>query len=238
MVKFPSQEISCKPDCGGTEMLKGVIFDLDGTVIDSTVIDYEAMRKAFADIEISFSYEDYITRVGGRGEEMVRSKADLSKDEVQNLLERKAGYFREAVLENPVRLIPGIENFLRDLKNVPMWTALATGSSKEKVDLVLEHSGISHYFDIIVTSDDVKSGKPDPSVFLKAAESLNLQPEECIVFEDAVMGIKAARNAGMKVIAVKTSSSFELISEADLILESYSDPELDSFFEKEFKTQD
>lgn len=212
-------------------MIKGLIFDMDGTVIDSTKSDFDSLMKAMSHYKIEFSYQDYIEMVGAKGEEIVAAKRNLSGDEIEKLLNRKSETFKELVRERGLNPVSRVEEFLLKIKEIPLWTALATGSNRDKVDFVLERVRVSQYFDIILSADDVDAGKPDPDIFLTAAKKLHLLPTECIVFEDAKMGIKAAKKAGMKCIAITTSSPAEMLREADLIIDSYDDPRLYSYLE-------
>ncbi len=102
-------------------------------------------------------------------------------------------------------------------------TALATAAVKDKVRVVLEITGLNKYFSVVVTADEVSKGKPDPETFLKAAGKLSCKPEECVVIEDATNGIRAAKNANMKCIAITTTHHRAELEEADKTVESFAE---------------
>lgn len=218
-------------------MIKAVIFDLDGTVVDSTSADFSALQRAFQDAGIDFSYKDYAELVGEKGEEIVRTKAPgLSDHEVHNLLARKAEYFKDLVRKNGLEPVQGIEKVLKQIKEVPLWTALATGSEKDKLDFIFERVKLDQYFDVILTADETKAGKPEPEVFLNAGKQVFSNPEECLVFEDSIRGVKAAKNAGMRCVAIAGTSDKESLKQADLVIDNFDDldfKELISQFYKE-----
>ena len=101
--------------------------------------------------------------------------------------------------------------------------ALATSSRRAKMQMVMEETGLLSYFDVIVAGEDVENGKPAPDVFLKAASMLDVAPEDCIVFEDAVNGVKAAKNASMKCVALSSESTVNSLDEADVVINSFKD---------------
>lgn len=215
-------------------MIKGLIFDLDGTVVDSIDKDFAALREALAESGIRFSYQEYIEKVGAKGEEIIDSK--LSGQEKENLpqkiLESKEEKFKENVRAKGLNPVLGIESLLKQAKEYPLWTALATGSEKDKVEFIFNQVSLSQYFDVIVSSDGVDQGKPYPEIFLQAARELNLAPSECLVFEDAILGIQSAKEAGMKCVAITTSSPPDMLCEADLVIHSFKDFDLKRFLKK------
>ena len=147
-------------------MIKAVLFDLDGTLITSTENDFLAWQRIFGEYGVSFPYEEYLILVGARGYEIVQKYVQLSEAEQKSVLNKQEDYFKEFCLERGLELVPYAETLLQQIRDIPLKTALATGSSNEKLTFVFEKLAIHPYFDVITTADTVQKGKPDPEVFL------------------------------------------------------------------------
>src|SRR3954469_4453858 len=169
---------------------KGVIFDMDGTLIVSTEADYLAWEKVFTNYGKTLSYEDYQPILGVRSADVIRKYLGITGEEdVIRILREKFDFFIEVITANPIKPVNAAETFLKSLKNYPVKVALATSSRKEKMQLVLKQLDFLQYFDAVVTGDEVHHGKPAPDIFLKAAERLGLSPEDCFVVEDGPIGV-------------------------------------------------
>jgi beta-phosphoglucomutase family hydrolase len=202
-------------------MIKAAIFDLDGTVIDSTANDYQAWKRIFEEYQVNFSYEEFIRVLGAKGSEIVGNHLDLDDDELESMLSRKETYFKEMTNESGLQTIPNVEKVLEEIRRIPLKIALATGTGKEKLEFIFKLVDIRKYFDVIITADDVEKGKPDAEVFLKAAEKLGVAPGESFVMEDATLGVKAAKTGGMPCIAITTTRGRDQLAGADLIIDHY-----------------
>jgi beta-phosphoglucomutase family hydrolase len=200
---------------------KGVIFDMDGTLIESTEADYLAWKRLFADYQKPLSYEDYFPLLGAKSAVVVQSRLLLNEAQTKIALAKKLKYFTEIITKSGVQPVPFAVKLLQHLQQYDLKIALATSSRSEKMKMVLKLTGLVHYFEVIVTGEEVNRSKPAPDIFLMAAKKLKLQPEQCLVIEDAINGIKAAKNAGMKCVAITTTHSAEMLQEADLIIETY-----------------
>jgi HAD superfamily hydrolase (TIGR01509 family) len=134
-------------------------------------------------------------------------------------LEKEALYRR--IYKPFIKPVTGLLNFLEILsqKNIPM--AIATSGIQPNIDFMFENIPIKHYFKIIVNSSHISNGKPHPEIYLKAASLLNISPKNCLVFEDAVVGINSAKAAGMKVIAIATTQTKEELAIADMIVDDF-----------------
>lgn len=209
-------------------MIKALIFDMDGTVVDSTDLDYQAFRKAFSDYGVDFTYEEYIRRVGAKGEEIVASKWDLPPQDIRQLLTRKSENFRDLVEQRGIAPVAGVEAVLDKARSLALPIVLATGSRLEKVKFIFDRLMLSQYFDLILTAEDVHAGKPDPKIYLTAAEKIGVRSEECLVFEDSLLGVQAAKNAGMPVVSLLSSSPEEWLDKADLIVDNFNDVDLEA----------
>jgi beta-phosphoglucomutase family hydrolase len=210
--------------------IKGVIFDMDGTLIETTEADYLAWKRVFTDYHKELSFEDYFPLIGMKSAIVVQSRLSLDEEETKKALSQKMKYFSEIVTEKGIQVVPYAIKFLKQLKAENLKIALATSSRQEKMNFVLQLTNLTSYFDIIVTGDLVQKSKPAPDIFLKAAEKLQLKPEDCLVVEDAANGVKAAKNAGMKCVAITTTHTEDLLQQADLVINSYEDLDLQKIF--------
>ena len=117
----------------------------------------------------------------------------------------------------------GLQDFLKDLDNNNIIMAIATSGIQVNIDFMFEHVPIKKYFKKVISSVDISKGKPDPEIFAKTAEALHIPPENCIVFEDSIAGVKAGKAAGMKVVALTTTHTPEELKEADLVIKNYAE---------------
>ena len=189
MIKFPCN-------------YKALIFDLDGTLADTMPVHYKACQIVCNKYGFDFP-EDFFYAEAGKPTlavfELLMKK--LGKDLDGRLLgiEKEAVFLRLIHEVKPLDLIAEIAIFNKG--KVPM--AIGSGGQRRSVDLTLEAIGMSDYFDIIVSCDDVKKFKPNPETFIKAATQMNVAPKDCLVFEDGDLGIDAARDGGMMVVDVR-----------------------------------
>jgi beta-phosphoglucomutase-like phosphatase (HAD superfamily) len=182
--------------------IKGLIFDMDGTLLNSTPIHYKAWLAACQPYGVEFSYDYFITLTG-------RPVLELSKDFIAtfnlpvepDVLVHEKERLVESNLHN-VEIIRPVFDVVKAYSGLlPM--AVGTGASRERALSLLTNSGIIDYFAAIITSDDVENYKPHPETFLKAANAIEVAPHDCLVFEDGYLGINAAMAAGMQVVDVK-----------------------------------
>lgn len=205
------------------ENIKGVIFDMDGVITDNKKQDFTAWKRVFADFDLTLTVKGYESFTGMKGEEIVCKyiKLDATNEEASSLTRRKEEYFIDEIKRDKIEATKGIEVFLKDLKANNIRTGIGTAAMEFKANAILEELGLKKFFDIIVCAEKVKKGKPNPETYLKAAEELNLKPEECVVIEDAPNGIEAAKNAGIKCIAILTTHKRAELGRADRIIESF-----------------
>ncbi|MEY3984003.1 MAG: beta-phosphoglucomutase [Bacteroidota bacterium] len=201
--------------------VKGYILDLDGVICDTAVFHFEAWCRLAHDYGISLDLNDHDQLKGVDREASLRyilNKAGIAPDQasLERDMERKNTWYLEMVANmSPAHLFPGTLDFLNDAKAKAI--RLALGSASKNAKLVLEKLEIAHMFDVVVDGNMVTHGKPHPETFLKAAAMLHLQPEECIVFEDAPSGVKAAIAAGCRAIGIGNPAS---LKEASVVIPS------------------
>jgi beta-phosphoglucomutase len=193
--------------------VKGYILDLDGVICDTAVFHFKAWSRLAEEYGISLNQHDHEQLKGVDREASLRyilNKAGIAPDPtlLQRDMERKNQWYLEMVAGmSPADLFPGTLLFLEEAKAKNIGVAL--GSASKNAKLVLDKLNIAHMFDAIVDGSIVENGKPHPETFLKAAAMLNLQPEECIVFEDAPSGIQAAIAAGCRAIGIGNPESLQ-----------------------------
>ena len=188
-------------------MIKAVIFDLDGVIVSTDDCHYRAWKK-MADEEGIYFDREINNRLRGVSRmaslEIVLEKAnrEYSEKEKQEMAERKNNYYKELICElTPNDILTGVTEKLDELKENGI--KIAIGSSSKNTPIILKQIGLDKYFDAVSDGNNITHSKPDPEVFLKAAEMLNIAPENCMIVEDADAGIEAGKRAGMKTLAVQ-----------------------------------
>lgn len=211
------------------EKIRAVIFDLDGVIVSTDECHYEAWKK-MADEEGIYFDRAINERLRGvsRTEslEIILERASKPYDEQQKheMTERKNSYYRELIQKlTPEGILPGVMKFINDLKSRGIKTAI--GSSSKNTPVILERIGLLNSFDAVIDGNNITKSKPDPEVFLKAAQSLGIPAEECLVVEDADAGVEAAVSAGMKVLGVgaaaeNKSTTFSAAGLSEISVES------------------
>ena len=205
--------------------LKAVIFDMDGVILDSEPIYYQIEKKFFKDLGIAISDEEYHTFVGLSMIEMWRRiKNNHNLKEVIGALVKSNNkvvfqYFSNSENLQPT---PFLEQFIQNLLEKNIKLAVASSSSKKLIKVILEKLMLKKYFEICVSGNEVKNGKPAPDVFLHTAYLIKVIPEECLVIEDSTNGVKAAKSAGMKCVGFQNfNSGNQDLSDADMIISSF-----------------
>ena len=213
-------------------MLRAVIFDFNGIIVDDEPIHFELFQRVLSEEGIDLTETDYYERYLGHDDRGAFSTAyrehdrALSRSKLAQLIERKAAYYQEDI-KTKMRVFPGIQTLVPNLaKQLPL--AIASGALRNEIEIILSTIGLFTHFRAIVSAEDVTRGKPEPEIFLTALDRLNaaldsndpISPGECLVIEDSKEGIRGARRAGMKCLAVTNSHPAKLLDDADSILDS------------------
>ncbi len=210
------------PAKAGDFLPAAIIFDMDGTLVATTEADFMAWQRIFSEAGRTLSFDDYFPLLGKKSHDVVYHELRLTGDQAENALTRKMKYFEEIVADKGIAMMPHAEALLRELRSLGIPLALATSSRKLKMELVLEEVGLLDYFNVLVSGEDVSNGKPAPDIFLLTAKKLGVDPHHCVVFEDAVSGVMAAKAAGMKCIAVTNTHQAEDLTIADMVISDFS----------------
>ena len=185
----------------------GALFDWDGVIIDSSRHHEESWERLARELGLPLP-ADHFTKGFGRKNEFIIPhllRWTEAPEEIRRISLRKEALYREVVAEWGLEPLPGVRVWLERLRAASVPCAIGSSTHRANIDLSLGLIGLGEFFTGIVTAEDVSAGKPDPEVFVKAARSIGRAPERCVVFEDAFVGIEAARAGGMKVIGVATT---------------------------------
>lgn len=217
-------------------MSKAFIFDLDGTLVDSFEAHYLALRDVFREnFGVEFRRGDFRGLFGKLAPEIIRTfleekSVDYGDADFKALSDRKRVLFRDNYV-GEVQVIEGVRDFLDRLVDSGMPMAVASNSIRLDVDAILDAAGLTDYFPVTVAVDEVDQPKPDPEMFHKAAGLLGADPNDCVVVDDSVYGVKAGLDSGMETIAVLTGGATRSELEdvgADFIVEHLRDVDLDA----------
>jgi len=207
--------------------LKAVLFDLDGIIVDTAKYHYLAWKK-LADREGIYFDEKInerlkgVSRMASLNIILERSSRVYSEEEKQKMTEIKNNWYREMIGQlKPDEILPGVVDFLKSLKKHGIKSAICSAS--KSTTFIADKLGITEYFDTIVGRQDITKSKPDPEVFLVAAERLGVLPGECVVFEDAYAGLEGAKSAGMKALGLGDP---DILTNADVVYKDMTEVKL------------
>jgi beta-phosphoglucomutase len=219
-------------------MLRAVIFDFDGVITDSESLHLRAFNKVLAQYDIEITEEIYYKEyLGFTDRDCFESVADINKlvldsEQVENLIKQKNVIFDE-LAGNEATIFEGVPEFLQMLTDNKIRRAICSGALLADIQPILEKSQLGHFFEDIVSADQIEKGKPDPEGFLLALKKLNeggqnpVAADECVVIEDSHWGLEAAIAAGMHTVAITNTYDAEQLSMAEKIVERFSELTID-----------
>jgi beta-phosphoglucomutase len=190
-------------------MFNGVVFDLDGVIVDSHPIHKKAWRRFLASVgkNVSESDLDFILEGRRRRDILIHFLGQLSDSEIQEYGNKKDDLFRQACAD--LEPVAGSVEFIRKLEEAGLCIALATSASRQRARWTLERLNIAHYFDVLVTGDDVPESKPDPMIYRLAAERLSMSPQLLFAVEDSVGGVRSAKAAGLRCLGIAVGENID-----------------------------
>jgi beta-phosphoglucomutase family hydrolase len=214
---------------------RALVFDMDGTIVDNMAFHTRSWIAFFERRGRAIDADEFFRTTAGRqGKEIIRAHMGehLGDDEVATLNHEKEAVYRE-LYQPHLRAVDGFEDLIATARASGAKLAVATAAPPDNVAFTLDGLGLRRHFDAIVGATDVARGKPHPDVFLEAARRCGVAPEHCIVFEDAPLGVEAARRAGMRAVVLTTTLPADSFAEFDnivAIVNDFSALDVDSLF--------
>ncbi len=206
-------------------MPKAILFDMDGVIVDTMDLHYEAAQKTLSGAGLAVSKEELKKLDSARSSDtfklLLKSK---SKKDIGLLLEKKYSYLKDKT--RGIKPIPGFPEFFGIVRE-KFLLGVVSSSTREFVEHVLGQLSIRKDFSVVLGGDDVANGKPEPDGYMKAADLLGVKPQDCLVIEDSIFGVMSAKKAGMKVVAVTTTYSKFFLLDSDLVVDSLSELSLE-----------
>ncbi|MBU1147742.1 MAG: beta-phosphoglucomutase family hydrolase [Candidatus Omnitrophica bacterium] len=198
--------------------MRAAIFDLDGVIVNTVPFHFKAWQKMFAEYGKDFSFEDYKEKVDGipRNDGARAILTDLDDGELKKAADKKQVYFLEYLNSEEIPVYKTTVDLVKAMKKENIKRGVI--SSSKNCLPILKKVNLVELFDEILTGNDVTKGKPDPQVFLMSAERMAIEPSRCVVFEDAVLGVEAAKRAGMKCVGIDRYGKPERLKKADLVV--------------------
>jgi len=201
--------------------LEAVLWDLDGVIADTGDYHYRAWQDVFGQRGVTFTEEDFMRHFGRRHDTIIRFALgdNVSREEFDIITREKQEKYRQIVADN-IKPLPGAIELIKSLNNYRIKTAIASSAPLKNVEIIIRGLGIEDCFQAIAWGTEVPEGKPSPQVFLLAAGKLEAEPGNCVVIEDAIAGVAAAKQAGMKCVAVTNSHPGSSLKKADLVVDT------------------
>jgi HAD superfamily hydrolase (TIGR01509 family) len=199
-------------------IVSAVLWDLDGTLVDSADYHWIAWRDTMASEGYAISYQQFLDSFGQKNDRFLPGwlGGAAPAETVRRIGDAKEAAYRRLALTRGLSPLPGAADWVKRLRELGWKQAIASSAPRENVRVMAQAIGIEFAIDAFVGAEDVSAGKPDPEVFLTAADRLGVPPSRCIVVEDAAVGVEAAKRAGMKCIGVSAAKALD----ADVVVRS------------------
>ena len=207
-------------------MIIAAIFDMDGTLADSVPMHFAIWKKILAGYGVQIEYDEWKPFIGKIGIEFIKHlnhERGLNLNP-EKLIDEKRAIIKE-IFNQKVEIFPGVKDLLQALQDDGCKLAIASSEWHNHILKFLSLNSIEKYFPIVLGREDIKNHKPDPDVYLRTAKKLGVNPLDCVVFEDSIAGVEAAKRAGMKCIAIETTFSGKELAQADLIVKNFEEKE-------------
>lgn len=230
-------------------MLKAIIFDFDGVVADSEPIHFAVFQRVLGESGFFLSKDEYYAEYLGYDDKgcfaafLTAHGHAASPATIEALVRRKAAAYMDYIRQHPV-IFPGVQTFVHDAA-MRYRLAICSGALRHEIEFILEQAGIRNAFEHITSAEDVTHGKPNPEGFLHALHSLNrlsladeVTPDQCLVIEDSIPGVRGAHAAGMKVLAVANTHAIEDLREADAVTRSLAEVKLTDLEQRLWRRRD
>ena len=197
---------------------QGAVFDVDGVIVNTVPLHFKAWKRMFSEYGKNFTFEDYKQKVDGipRADGARAILTDLSPEELKKAASKKQKYYLELVEKDEVEVYSSTVDLINELKKNKI--KIAAASSSRNCKYILEKAKLIHLFDAIVKGGDFKRGKPDPEIFLLAASKIGCSESEAVVFEDAKLGVEAAKNGNMLCVGIAREGDRDILKKADIIV--------------------
>ncbi len=211
-------------------MLRAIVFDFDGIIVDAEPVHLRAFQEVLDRNGIFLSEEEYYERYLALDDRTLFSNVlrdrniDFDDSAIEDLMQKKSEAY-EKLIEDEIKIFPGVIDFVDSVYKKYL-LGIGSGALRHEIEYILDYVGIKDRFIVIVSAEDVEKCKPDPEVFVKALQKINkklpkgskpIDPSECLVIEDSFAGIRAAKSAGMRTLAITNSYGRFKLSEADLV---------------------
>jgi len=207
--------------------MKAAIFDLDGVIVNTVLFHFKSWQKMFKGYGKDFTFEDYKEKVDGipRKDGVKAILTDLSEEELKKASDKKQIYFLEYLESDKIPVYDTTVDLIKSFKKDSLKVGVI--SSSKNCLSILKKVGLADLFDVIITGNDIKKGKPDPEVFFMAADRMKVDHSGCVVFEDAVLGVEGAKRAGMKCVGIDRYKKPDRLKKADLVVSDLGEVSLD-----------
>ncbi len=208
--------------------LRAAIFDLDGVVVDTVPLHFKAWKRMFNEYGHEFTFDDYKAKVDGipRYDGAKAILTELDDAEIKVAGDRKQGYFREMLDSEEIPRYDTTIKLIGDLQAAGVKVAVI--SSSKNCPHILRRIGLYEKLDAVISGTDITVGKPNPQIFLMAAQRLGAEPLDCVVFEDAVLGVEAAKRGDMKCVGIDRYDNPERLNKADVVVKDAGEVNVDS----------